>query len=180
MCSIGATALSHFVSIACADSVVISCLAVCWPGAQSARYNHIFACDFAKYSPIKFFFTLRLSNKPFLIYLLKTSPHLKYVATLPCNLSLMACFVDINVLQGSVVTYARCGGIFLVHLTPSLPRNLSVNFFKSLKIWQNYGHESVAPFCGPPCKYSAFNRFLLRLVRITALHTVADCCRRKV
>jgi len=22
---------------------------------------------------------------------------------------------------------------------------------KSIKIWQNYGHESVAPFFGPPC-----------------------------
>ena len=38
-------------------------------------------------------------NKP-----LKTSPHLKYVATLHCNLLLMACF------KSSVATYARCGG----------------------------------------------------------------------
>jgi len=35
----------------------------------------------------------------------KNSPHLKYVATLPCNLSLRACFADINVSQGSVATY---------------------------------------------------------------------------
>ena len=27
-------------------------LAVCWPGAQSARDNHGLACNFAKYSPI--------------------------------------------------------------------------------------------------------------------------------
>jgi len=27
-------------------------LAVCWPGAQSARDNHVLACNFAKYSPI--------------------------------------------------------------------------------------------------------------------------------
>jgi len=33
-----------------------------------------------------------LSNKPFLIWLLTTPPYLKYVATLPCNLSLTACF----------------------------------------------------------------------------------------
>jgi len=40
-----------------------------------------------------------------------------------------------------------CGGIFNVHLTVNLPRNLSVKtFLKSVKIWQNYGHESVAPF----------------------------------
>jgi len=30
---------------------------------ESARDNHVFACNFAKYSPIKNFF-LRLSNKP--------------------------------------------------------------------------------------------------------------------
>ena len=64
----------------------------------------------------------------------------------------MACFADINVSQGSVATYARCGGIFNMHLTANLPRNLSVKkFCKSVKIWQNYGHESVAPFFGPPC-----------------------------
>ena len=38
-------------------------------------------------------FTDRLSNKPFLIWLFATLPHLKYVATLPCNLSLIACFL---------------------------------------------------------------------------------------
>jgi len=26
---------------------------VWWPGAQSARDNHVLACNFAKYSPIK-------------------------------------------------------------------------------------------------------------------------------
>jgi len=29
-----------------------SCLAVCWPGVQSAQDNHVLACNFAKYSPI--------------------------------------------------------------------------------------------------------------------------------
>ena len=57
---------------------------------------------------LKIFFTHRLSNKPFLIWLLAP-----YVAALPCNLSLMACFADINVSQGSVATYATCVG-FLV------------------------------------------------------------------
>ena len=27
-------------------------LAVCWPGAQSARDNHLLTCNFAKYSQI--------------------------------------------------------------------------------------------------------------------------------
>ena len=55
-----------------------------------------------------------------------TPAHLKYVATLPCNLSLMACFADINISQGSIATYARFGVIFNTHLTTNLPRNLPV------------------------------------------------------
>jgi len=47
----------------------------------------------------------------------------------------MACFADINVSQGSVATYARCGAIFNKHLTANLPRNLLVNkICKSVKI----------------------------------------------
>ena len=61
----------------------------------------------------------------------------------------MACFADINISQGSVATYARCGGIFNMHLTANLPRMKKK--YKSVKILQNYGHESVAPFFCPPC-----------------------------
>jgi len=57
----------------------------------------------------------------------------------------MACFADINVSQGSVATYARCGGIFNIFLAANLPRNLQVKkFLISVKNCQNYGHESVA------------------------------------
>ena len=63
----------------------------------------------------------------------------------------MACFADVNVSQGSVETYARCGGIFDISLTANLPRNLPVKkFIKSVKNWQNYGHESAAPFFADP------------------------------
>ena len=63
----------------------------------------------------------------------------------------MACFAEINVSQGSVATYARCGGIFDIYLTANLQRNLPVKkFLKSVKNWQNYGHESVAPFLAHP------------------------------
>jgi len=63
---------------------------------ESARDNHVFACNFNQiFIDFKFFFTLRLSNKPFLICLLTTLPYFKYEATLPCNLSLMArCFAE--------------------------------------------------------------------------------------
>ena len=50
--------------------------------------------------------------------------------TLPCYLSLMACFADINVSQGSVATHAKCGGNFNIHSTANLSRNLSVKFLK--------------------------------------------------
>jgi len=38
----------------------------------------------------------------------------------------MANFADINVAQGSVATYATCGGILIIHLTTNLARNLPV------------------------------------------------------
>ena len=64
----------------------------------------------------------------------------------------MACFADINVSQGSVATYARYGGIINISLIANVPRNLPMKkILKSVKIWQNYAHEPVAPFFGPPC-----------------------------
>jgi len=89
---------------------------------ESAQGSRVLACNFAKYSPIfKKNFTHRFSNKPFLIWLLTTPPHLKYVATVPCNLSLMACFADINVSQGSIATHTKCGWIFDINLIANLP-----------------------------------------------------------
>ena len=69
----------------------------------------------------------------------------------------MACFADINVSQGSVATYARCDGIFNIHLNINLSRNLPVKKLKSVKIWQNYGHESWPHFFGPPCVASFYD-----------------------
>jgi len=47
----------------------------------------------------------------------------------------MTCFGDINVSQGSVATYARCGGIFDTYLTANLPKNPTVNnFLNQLRI----------------------------------------------
>jgi len=61
----------------------------------------------------------------------------------------MACFADVNVSQGSVATYARCD-LFNFKFTKE---SSSEKILKSVEIWQNYGHESVAPFFGPPCIY---------------------------
>jgi len=120
---------------------------------ESARDNHVLARHFAKYSPILIFFTYRLSNQPFLVWLLTTPPHLKYVGTLTRNLWLMACSADTNVSQGSVATQARCGGIFNIRLTTNLPRNLAVKkiFLNRLR-FDRITFVSVWPhFFGPPC-----------------------------
>ena len=55
----------------------------------------------------------------------------------------MACFADINVSQGSVATYSRCGGIFNIHLTANLSRNLPVK--KNLKSVKNNIDMSLWP-----------------------------------
>ena len=56
----------------------------------------------------------------------------------------MACFADINVSQGSVATYASCGGTFDMRLTANFLRNLSVKCFsKPVKIWQNASVASL-------------------------------------
>ena len=71
-------------------------------------------------------------------------------------MSLLACFADINVSQGSVATYAKCGRTFSMRLIANLPRKLAAKKFgKSVTISQNYGHESV---CCPPCIYMAVSR----------------------
>ena len=72
--------------------------------------------------------------------------------TLPCYLSLTACFADINISQGSVATYARCGGNFNIHSTANLSRNLSVKFLKiGSDLTEMCVHESAAHFFDPPC-----------------------------
>ena len=80
----------------------------------------------------------------------------------------MACFADINVSQGSVATYARFGGIFNIHLTANLPRNLPVkNFLNRLTIdrimimslWQAIFKEN---FTGGGAKFRKSNLYLPR------------------
>ena len=46
---------------------------------ESARDNHVLACNYAKYSRILFFFTDRHNNKPFSVWLLTTPPQLRYM-----------------------------------------------------------------------------------------------------
>ena len=61
---------------------------------KNARNSHVLTLNYSKYSPIFIFFHWQ-SNKPFLMWLLTIPPHLEYVATLFCNLSLIACFLTL-------------------------------------------------------------------------------------
>ena len=93
----------------------------------------------------------------------------------------MACFADINVSQGSVATYARCGEIFNMHLTASLPGNLSVKkSLKSVKIWQNYGHESVVPFLPHPVKRNRYQEQAQTFRLETETETETRLCRKVI
>jgi len=75
-------------------------------------------------------FTDRLSNKPFLISLLTSPPHLKYVFTPPSNLLLIAYFQALMFFsEGSMSTYARFGVVHNNHFTANLLENLPVKEF---------------------------------------------------
>ena len=123
-------------------------LAVCCQASKVHETTTLLLVTFPNIHRFKKF-TRTLSNKPFLISLLTTQPHLKYVATLPCNSSLVACFADNNVLQGSVATYARCGEIFNVHVNANLLRNLPVHFFLNRLRFDRIMVISVAPLFWP-------------------------------
>jgi len=99
-------------------------------------------------------FTHALSNKPFVIWLLTNPLHLKYVATLHCDMSLRARFAIINVSQGSVATRAKCGGSFNIRLTANLPRNLPMKTFLNRPRFDRIMVMSLWPgfFVGPPCR----------------------------
>ena len=73
------------------------------------------------------------------------------------NLSLMACFADVNVSQTSVTTGGRCGGIFNIHLTANLPRNPAVNFFNQLRFDRIMVMSLWPHFFGPPCTCIMYN-----------------------
>jgi len=57
----------------------------------------------------------------------------------------MACFADINVLQGRVATYARSAGIFNIHLTPNLPVKSFFNRFDRIMVMSLWLHFLAHP-----------------------------------
>jgi len=59
----------------------------------------------------KNFFTVRFLGKFAVKWILKISPHLAYVATLPCETLMSAKQALNDKLQSSIATYLRCGGV---------------------------------------------------------------------
>jgi len=62
-----------------------------------------------------FFFSGRFFGKFAVKWILKLSPHLASVATLPCETSMSAKQAINDKLQGSVATYLRCSGVACTH-----------------------------------------------------------------
>ena len=58
---------------------------------------HALACNFAEYLAILILLTVAKFAKKLNLFnvTIDIPPHLKYVATLPCNLSLIACFLEL-------------------------------------------------------------------------------------
>ena len=96
-------------------------------------------------------FTDRLSNKPFLIRLLTTPPRLKYVASLACNLSWIACFLTL--MFHDVVWQHRQSVVEF--LTITLLQNydgiLQWKKWKSVKIYKTMAISLWPHFVGLPC-----------------------------
>ena len=67
-------------------------------------------------------------------------------------------FLNIDILQGSVATRLRCGGIFKYGLVENLPVSLPMKeFWKSVNIWGSYGQEFGVLFFETLCTLSLKN-----------------------
>jgi len=94
------------------------------------------------------FFTVRFFNKFAGKYLLKTPPHLICVTALPCETlasenkrQSQTNAVMNDILQGTVVTYLRCGGIVNNQIKINLLLSLQVKFVKSVNISHSCGQK---------------------------------------
>jgi len=85
------------------------------------------------------FFTGRFLGKFVVKWILNIPPHLAYVATIPCETLMSAKQAIIDILQGSVATYLRCGGVVDNQIKKGLLLTVRVKkFSKSVNIWQSY------------------------------------------
>ena len=113
------------------------------------------------------------SNKPVLVWLLTTPPDFKYVATLPCNLSLIACFLTLMFhkvvwqhMQGMV-------GFLVTRLLQIYQGILQWKHFVNRLTFDRTMAMSLWPHLfGPRCVYTCVNYSVIRL-STAFLHTVA-------
>jgi len=118
---------------------------------------------------------------------IKNFTNLKSVATLPCDIALIATLVwecrlfsDTDVLQGSVAMHIRCDGIFNNSFIANLLENLSVKiFWKSVKVWCRYSHEfGVTLFIGtvyiPTVRYNPSSNGHRKLIRNSSVCNLAQ------
>jgi len=98
-------------------------------------------------------FSDRLSNKPFLMWLLTVPPNLKYVANVPCNLSSIACFLTSMYHKVVWQHMQRVAGSLITALLQIYPRIFQ---WKKKKIYSDltewWPWVWCAVFFGPPCK----------------------------
>jgi len=89
---------------------------------------------------------------------------LKYVTTVPCNLSLIIALVceccsssDVKFSQGSVVTHMRCGGVFNKYFAANLLENQTVKkvwkLVENLRVNRVTTISLVSPFFGTRCMF---------------------------
>jgi len=61
------------------------------------------------------------------------------------------CAYFIDILQGSVETHLRCGGIYNNHITANCLLSVKVKkFWKSVNNWQRYGQKLSGTFLAHP------------------------------
>ena len=86
-------------------------------------------------------------------------------------------FLNIDILQGSVATRLRCGGIFKHELVANLLVNLPVKeFWKSVNIWGSYGQEfGVLFFSETQCINKAISPISKRIL-YNVLNVLREMC----
>jgi len=96
-----------------------------------------------------------------------------------------------TVLQGSVATWVNDGWIFSNFFIANLLLSVMVEeFWRSVRIWQNYGKNTVAPFSGHGvyglecCQLNkadlqsldfSSNRLFMKLFRTASVYVVQEC-----
>jgi len=119
---------------------IFNLLEVWWPGPRSARDNHLLPCNFAVYS---------LNNKSCLMWLIDNPTTPWMVATLLCNLSLMACFLTLLFHKTAWQHTQGVVGSLITTLLQIYCRIVQLKNFENRLRFDIYGHEFGVQFSWP-------------------------------